>query len=280
LVVENARLVFGVAGAYRPARYDFASVELMGGSQIELAGPAIITAGTLGSVEGVIGRADIPGWLDLRVTGGDIKVPARGAIYGSLYAPKSAISLENDAVAEGWLAGESVAIERFGRFTAKRFEWDPAARSEARPVFPQKAVLIQNRLAGFGVRLSGHYSVAVAYEDDVPTLTLNEVQRRETEKVEAKDRAIFFDSFRVLLAGSFTENARVIMRKVPGSDTRAAEALDVRMSNTDFEGHLWALCRETISAASMRKIQASSGLQHLFMLRSLKVANAALRDGR
>jgi hypothetical protein len=148
LVVKGSRVVLGEAGAMRPSRYDFSAIEVSDGGRIDLSGPVIVTTDSFDKMDGVVGRADLPEWLDLRISGRPLTVGARSEVHGSVYAPESFVKLQSKSRVHGWVVGDDVSVEKGSEVSAMRGPWSPGAPSNPHLAFPQRAVLVQNASAG------------------------------------------------------------------------------------------------------------------------------------
>lgn len=137
LLVDGGKVQLGVAGQMWPTRYDFTSLEIRNHGRLDLVGPVVITVGQVAGIDGVIGRPDLPSWLDLRVGTGSMAVGPHGKVFGAIFAPNSAVSLASGAMAEGWVACDTASIAPGGRFKAARPDFLKLGSQPRAPSFPQ-----------------------------------------------------------------------------------------------------------------------------------------------
>lgn len=275
LVVQGSRVVLGEAGAMRPTRYDFAAIEVIEGGRIDLAGPVIVTTDGFDKLDGVIGRADLPAWLDLRISERSLTVSPKAQVYGSVYAPASQVRIQSESQVDGWIVGDEVRVERGGQVTAMRTPWSPTAAVNPHLAFPQRAVLVQERLERFVTANPGQLTAALDFSTEVPRLTLAGNANRKTEKPEPQERQWFFQACSLLFMSEGLEQANLLLQ--PGSVKQKAQsaAVEVSLARSDFEALLWAIGGEKIPGESIRKIEADPLLQTLFYERSLRLHRVA-----
>ena len=269
LVVQGSRVVLGEAGATKPARYDFSAIELLAGASIDLAGPVTLTTDGFDKLDGVIGREDLPGWLDLRISGRAFTVGPKARVYGSVYAPESTVRLQSQSRVDGWIVGDDVTLERGGHLNAMRMVWSPGSRSDPRPTFPQRAVLAQGRLERFIASHKARVAANLDFSADIPELKLTRVAgNRKSAKDEPEERLWYFQACSLLFLSGGLDQARIVIEQAPAKGQARRESVVATMTRNDFEGILWAVAREKIPGEAVRRIEADPLLQSLFFERS------------
>lgn len=271
LVVQGSRVVLGEAGAMRPARYDFAAIEVIEGGRIDLVGPVIVTTDGFDKLDGVIGRADLPAWLDLRISERSLTVSPKSQVYGSVYAPASQVRVQSESRVDGWIVGDDVRVDRGGQVTAMRMPWSPAAATNPHLAFPQRALLVQERLGRFVAANPGQLSAELDFSTDVPRLTLAGNAGRKSEKPEPQERQWFFQACSLLFVTEGLEQANLLLQPSSVKEKAKSAAVEVSLTRSDFEALVWAVGGEKIPGEGIRKIEADPLLQTLFYERSLRL---------
>lgn len=106
----SSSLVLGVAGSTQPAAYTFQALTLNGNSHLSVVGPVQITLATGGSWNGILGTADHPAWLTLRVAADNVTLNGGAALYGTLVAPASMVTLNGTATLVGTLRADQLTL--------------------------------------------------------------------------------------------------------------------------------------------------------------------------
>ncbi len=275
LVVQGGRVVLGEAGAMRPTRYDFAALEVVDGGRIDLAGPVIVTTDSFEKLDGVVGRADLPAWLDLRISERSLTISPKSQVYASIYAPDSTVRVQPESRVDGWIVGDDVRVERGGRVTAMRSPWSPAAPSQSHLAFPQRAVLVQQRLGRFVAANQESLSADLDFSADVPRLTVTGSASRKSEKPEPEERLWFFQACSLLFVSEGLDQAKILLQPSPRQQKAASNAVEVSLTRYDFEALIWAVGGEKIPGESIRKIEADPLLLTLFYERCLRLHRVA-----
>jgi hypothetical protein len=268
LTLHYARVVLGKAGSVRPERYDFESLELREGAEIDLVGPVVITVGQVAKLSGRIGRPDLPQWLDLRIAGGAVDVVEGAAIHGAVYAPRSEVRLKAKGEVRGWVGGERVVIEAGGRVAAAPRPPGPVLRTP-----PQAALLVQERLAATSGVGRAAVETELSFVDDAPVVVVGGRVRSSGEKAQAEERRAWFEAARAALFDTGFTSARL---SLAGGSTLVSSKAGVAIVLTveDFLGHLVALGGTSDPGENVRRIGEIPLLQTLFFERSVAVATA------
>ncbi len=89
-------LILGVADSTEVAVYDLQSLTLNGKVAVEIVGPvALRLAGGL-SLNGTLGNAEHPEWLELSVHAGGLTINGNGAVHGNVTAPNGAVTINGE----------------------------------------------------------------------------------------------------------------------------------------------------------------------------------------
>ncbi|MGE0447551.1 MAG: Ig-like domain-containing protein, partial [Vicinamibacterales bacterium] len=117
--IANSGSVFilGVAGATEPAVYNFQTLTLNAGSQIQVVGPVIITVRNQMAPTGNIGAAARPDWVTLRVTNGNLKLNNSMSLYGSVFVPTRTVTINGGAQLLGTVLADRLTMNSSGRLT-------------------------------------------------------------------------------------------------------------------------------------------------------------------
>ncbi|HEV7744529.1 MAG TPA: hypothetical protein VGO56_06010 [Pyrinomonadaceae bacterium] len=89
--------VLGVAGATQPAIYNFNSLLLNGGSQLQVVGPVLVTSATAVTLNAAMGAAGNPLWLSLNVAAGGLTLNGGSALYGVVTAPSGLVTINGNS---------------------------------------------------------------------------------------------------------------------------------------------------------------------------------------
>jgi hypothetical protein len=114
----SAGFVFGVAGATDPAVYNLQSLSinpLLGTAKLVVVGPVIINVANSVTIYGETGAALHPEWLSINVATGSLSTNSRGALYGSVVAPASAVTLNGSSTITGAITADTVKVTAGGR---------------------------------------------------------------------------------------------------------------------------------------------------------------------
>ncbi|HYI07797.1 MAG TPA: discoidin domain-containing protein [Thermoanaerobaculia bacterium] len=104
-------LVFGVAGSTTPSVYNLESIHLTGGSELRLAGPAVVTVKNGVTMHGsTIGAADDPKRLVLRLAGGTLDVGGNAVLYAIVRAPVGAVNIAGNGRLRGTVSCDRLTV--------------------------------------------------------------------------------------------------------------------------------------------------------------------------
>jgi len=89
----NGGLVLGVEGAEEPAVYELQGLTLNGNASVQVVGPVVLKLANGMNVNGVLGSAENPEWLELQIANGGLTVNGNGAVNGVVIAPKGSVMI-------------------------------------------------------------------------------------------------------------------------------------------------------------------------------------------
>ncbi|HEX7152041.1 MAG TPA: PKD domain-containing protein [Thermoanaerobaculia bacterium] len=107
---------FGVAGSTQPSVYNFDSLSFAGGSELHVAGPAVITVKTGASLAGsTLGASDKPSQLVLRVAaGGTVDVGGNAILYAVVRAPEANVVIHGGGRLRGTVTADTLRVDGNG----------------------------------------------------------------------------------------------------------------------------------------------------------------------
>lgn len=114
---SGSAFILGVAGATEPAVYNFQTLTLNAGSQIQVVGPVIITVRNQMVPTGNIGSAARPDWLTLRVTNGNLELTNNMSLYGSVLVPTRTVTINGGTQLLGTVLADRLTMNSSGRLT-------------------------------------------------------------------------------------------------------------------------------------------------------------------
>jgi hypothetical protein len=272
--VVSGRIVLGVAGSITPTRYYFQSLSLGTQGAIDLAGQAIVIVNTLGSIHGQLGNRQFVNWLDLRVVGGTVDFQPASEVFGVVTATGSVVTLGRGAKLRGGLICDRATVEDTGLFTGVKPDWSRESSGNSLPHFIHKAARLEKRLPDMAGALSASHTFTITYPDDVPLLTVNEIERPVDRLEQHTERRAFFQACCALFDGTGFSEGRINLMRASRDSKRSTLPLDVLMERHVFENHLRVVGGATDARENIRRIRDDPLLLNLFMERSLKVASA------
>lgn len=93
--------IFGIAGSSQPSIYNFDRLVLSGRSELKIVGPVILTLARELTLNGAMGVAANPLWLNLNVAAGGVKLNGGSSLFGLVRAPAGEVSLEGNTLLQG-----------------------------------------------------------------------------------------------------------------------------------------------------------------------------------
>ena len=114
LTANSGGFVFGVAGSSQPAVYNLNSLTLNEGSQIQVLGPVVLTTGTGITINGPMGAASNPSWLNLKVAAGDVTLNSGSALYGAVLAGSGTITINRNSSLTGNIVCDRLTVNAGG----------------------------------------------------------------------------------------------------------------------------------------------------------------------
>ncbi|MBI5382383.1 MAG: Ig-like domain-containing protein [Opitutae bacterium] len=97
----NSGFTLGIAGATVPAVYHFQNLTLNGNTQCTVVGPVIVTLAGSFSVNGNLGAAAHPEWLQLRLASGGLTLNGNVTVAAYVTAPAGTITINGNAALIG-----------------------------------------------------------------------------------------------------------------------------------------------------------------------------------
>ena len=110
----SSRLVFGVAGATEPSVYNLQSLTLNGNSHLNVVGPVILRLANGTSLNGPMGAAGHPEWLDLEIASGGLTLNGNVTLDGYVTAPAGAITINGNSTLTGGVASDRLVLNGNG----------------------------------------------------------------------------------------------------------------------------------------------------------------------
>ena len=107
---SGSGFTLGVDGSGSPAVYNFQSLTLNSGSQIQVVGPVIINLANGTSINGNVGSSAHPAWLTLNVTSGGITLNSGVTFTGYITAPNGTITLNGGSTLTGETASDRLNL--------------------------------------------------------------------------------------------------------------------------------------------------------------------------
>ncbi len=89
----NSRLVLGVAGQAEPAEYELQALTLNGNASVQIIGPVRLKLANSVSLNGTLGSADDPEWLELQIYSGGLTLNGKGTLHGVVTAPNGLVNI-------------------------------------------------------------------------------------------------------------------------------------------------------------------------------------------
>jgi hypothetical protein len=110
----NSSLVLGVAGATAPSVYNLQGLTLNGNSKITVRGPVIVNVAEGPSVNGSMGNAGHPEWLELNVASGGVTLNGNVVFDGYITAPAGTVVINGNSVLNGGVVADRLTINGKG----------------------------------------------------------------------------------------------------------------------------------------------------------------------
>ncbi|WP_415909992.1 MBG domain-containing protein [Oleiharenicola sp. Vm1] len=110
----NNTLVLGVAGATTPAVYNFQSLTLNGNAKIAVVGPVVINLPGSLTLNGTMGAADHPEWLEVNLRNGSLTLNGAVKFHGFVIAPAGTVTINGGTVLTGGVIADKLVINGNG----------------------------------------------------------------------------------------------------------------------------------------------------------------------
>jgi cytoskeletal protein CcmA (bactofilin family) len=106
--------VLGNAGSTQPSAYNFDSLKLNDGSQLQVVGPVILTTASGVTLNGPVGAENNPLWLTMKVASGDVTLNGGSALYGVVTAPSGTITINRNGRLIGNIVCDRLTVNTGG----------------------------------------------------------------------------------------------------------------------------------------------------------------------
>jgi len=108
--------ILGVAGAQTPAIYNYQSLTINNGAQIQIVGPVLLVLGNGFNVNGgTVGSAATPSFLALEIFAGGLTLNNGAKIYGYAAAPSGTVTIKGNTQLVGGIAADHLTITNNGK---------------------------------------------------------------------------------------------------------------------------------------------------------------------
>jgi hypothetical protein len=108
----SASLVLGVAGATEPAVYEAQSLTLGGNASLKIVGPVVLKLANSLTLNGTLGSADHPEWLELQIAAGGLTVNSTATFHGIVIAPNGSVAI--NGTLHGRISADGLTINSGG----------------------------------------------------------------------------------------------------------------------------------------------------------------------
>ncbi len=108
--------ILGVPDSAAPAIYNFQSLTLNNGAQIQIVGPVLLVLGNSFTVNGgTVGSAATPSFLALEIFAGGLTLNNGGKIYGYAVVPSGTVAINGNTRLVGGIAADCLTINNDGK---------------------------------------------------------------------------------------------------------------------------------------------------------------------
>ncbi|HJQ24187.1 MAG TPA: PKD domain-containing protein, partial [Blastocatellia bacterium] len=111
---SGSGFVFGVAGSSTPSVYNLRSLTLNGTTQLQIAGPVVLTLALGTTLNGTIGTPSSALWLTLKVASGSVTLNSGSLLYGTVIAPSSTVTINGNSTQTGSLQCDRLTVNSGG----------------------------------------------------------------------------------------------------------------------------------------------------------------------
>jgi endoglucanase len=108
----SAGVILGVAGATEPAVYELQALTLSRQSSVRIVGPVVLKLAKELTLDGTLGTADHPEWLELQIAHGGLTLNGSAKIHGSVTAPSGTVTINGQV--RGRVAADRLIINGTG----------------------------------------------------------------------------------------------------------------------------------------------------------------------
>jgi rhamnogalacturonan endolyase len=110
----NCGFILGVPGATEPAIYNLQALTLNGNAAIQIIGPVILTVGRGIALNGLMGAAEHPEWLQLHVYSDGLTLNGNAALHGYVVAPSGPVIINGNSTIDGEVTADRLIINGNG----------------------------------------------------------------------------------------------------------------------------------------------------------------------
>jgi predicted extracellular nuclease len=108
-------LRLGVVGGTTPAVYNLQSLTINGNATVEIVGPVILNLRSGVSLNGSVGNAAHPEWLELNVASGGVTLNGNVSLAGAVVAPSGAVIVNGNSTLTGRVVSDRLTLNGNGR---------------------------------------------------------------------------------------------------------------------------------------------------------------------
>jgi predicted extracellular nuclease len=110
----SSSFVLGTAGATTPAVYNLQGLTLNGSSRLIIAGPVVINLASGSSVNGSLGTAGHPDWLELNIAAGGLTLNGNVSVVGYVNVPGGTVTINGSSTLTGRIVADRLVVNGSG----------------------------------------------------------------------------------------------------------------------------------------------------------------------
>jgi predicted extracellular nuclease len=107
---SNGGFTLGLAGSTTPAVYNLQNLTLNSNTSLQVVGPVILIVNGGFSINGSLGSAAHPEWLQLRIAGGGLSLNSNATVNGYVQAPAGTVTLNSNSRLIGGLTCDRLTL--------------------------------------------------------------------------------------------------------------------------------------------------------------------------
>jgi len=167
VVNDGSSLAFGTAGSVAIQTYDFQKLTLNGKSAIKILSPVTIRIAGGVTLNGMLGNAANPAWLNLQLSSGGLTLNSGSSFAGYVTAPNGTIVVNSNSLFQGGLISDRLVVNSAGVLQLM------AAQSANRSPVAQAASYQVQEDTALPISLEGTDPEGAALSYEVVTLPLH-----------------------------------------------------------------------------------------------------------